>query len=108
MKKKIVFLLSENFPFLVVKFSVYLNRRVFVMRNTVAVYRSEIIRKTGSMKYDVEKSWCNIRKNISKCPLQNVLPSMLSVRCKYQSSPWSEHSQTINSKILNAKELSET
>ena len=24
--------LSENFPFLVVKFSVYLNRRVFVMR----------------------------------------------------------------------------
>ena len=26
--------LSENFQFLVVKFSVYLNRRVFVMANT--------------------------------------------------------------------------
>ena len=25
------FFLSENFPFLVVKFSIYLNRRVFVM-----------------------------------------------------------------------------
>ena len=26
-----IFFLSENFPFLVVKFSIYLNRRVFVM-----------------------------------------------------------------------------
>ena len=31
--KNIRFFLSENFPFLVVKFSVYLNRRVFVMEN---------------------------------------------------------------------------
>ena len=30
-KKKKTFFLSENFYFLVVKFSVYLNRRVFVM-----------------------------------------------------------------------------
>ena len=29
--KKSDFFLSENFPFLVVKFSIYLNRRVFVM-----------------------------------------------------------------------------
>ena len=27
------FFLSENFPFLVVKFSIYLNRRVFIMYN---------------------------------------------------------------------------
>ena len=30
--KNIRFFLSENFPFLVVKFSIYLNRHVFVMR----------------------------------------------------------------------------
>ena len=30
--KIIIFFLSENFPVLVVKFSIYLNRRVFVMR----------------------------------------------------------------------------
>ena len=29
--KNIGFFLSENYPFLVVKFSLYLNRRVFVM-----------------------------------------------------------------------------
>ena len=29
--KKISFFLSENFQFLEVKFSIYLNRRVFVM-----------------------------------------------------------------------------
>ena len=31
--KKILELLSENFQFLMMKFSVYLNRRVFVMRH---------------------------------------------------------------------------
>ena len=30
--KNIRIFLSENFPFLVVKFSIYLNRRVFVMK----------------------------------------------------------------------------
>ena len=30
--KNIRIFLSENFPFMVVKFSIYLNRRVFVMR----------------------------------------------------------------------------
>ena len=30
-KKYQIFFLSENFPFLVVKVSIYLNRRVFVM-----------------------------------------------------------------------------
>ena len=33
--KNIRFFLSENFHFLVVKFSVYLNRRVFVMNNII-------------------------------------------------------------------------
>ena len=32
--KKILEFLSENFQFFVVKFSVYLNRRVFVMKTT--------------------------------------------------------------------------
>ena len=34
------FFLSENFPFLVVKFSVYLNRRVFVMSFNIQNGRS--------------------------------------------------------------------
>ena len=33
--KKILEFLSENFQFLVVKFSVYLNRRVFVMQGAM-------------------------------------------------------------------------
>ena len=33
--------LSENFQFLVVKFSIYLNRRVFVMGNLLRVSRSD-------------------------------------------------------------------
>ena len=39
--KKLSEFLSENFHFLVVKFSVYLNRLVFVMKNVIfyAVYR---------------------------------------------------------------------
>ena len=32
--KNIGIFLSENFQFLVVKFSIYLNRRVFVMKTT--------------------------------------------------------------------------
>ena len=35
--KNIRFFLSENFQFLEVKFSIYLNRHVFVMRATSAV-----------------------------------------------------------------------
>ena len=34
--KNIRFFLSENFPFLVVKFSIYLNRCVFVMHLLLA------------------------------------------------------------------------
>ena len=41
MKKKIRFL-SEKFQFLVVKFSIYLNRRVFVMCNHL-VGRRELV-----------------------------------------------------------------
>ena len=37
--KNIRIFLSENFHFLVVKFSVYLNRRVFVMRKVVTIRR---------------------------------------------------------------------
>ena len=35
--KNIQIFLSENFPFLVVKFSIYLNRNVFVMDNYIIV-----------------------------------------------------------------------
>ena len=46
MKKKKIRFLSENFQFLVVKFSIYLNRRVFVMRPNYHSYpyksRSEL------------------------------------------------------------------
>ena len=51
MKKKNTNFLSENFPFLVVKFSMYLNRSVFVMQslNVLAVqilYGSDILNAT--------------------------------------------------------------
>ena len=40
--KKILEFLSENFQFLVVKFSVYVSRRVFVMRNGKRHFQSEV------------------------------------------------------------------
>ena len=36
--KNITFFLSENFQFLVIKLSVYLNRHVFAMRNKTVVF----------------------------------------------------------------------
>ena len=41
--KNIRFFLSENFPFLVIKFSIYLNRRVFVMKDTEVVKLVQIL-----------------------------------------------------------------
>ena len=40
--KKIRFFLSENFMFLEVKISIYLNRRVFVMTCTYAVFTQHV------------------------------------------------------------------
>ena len=40
--KNIKSFLSENFQFLVVKFSIYLNRRVFVMASQQAVTRPNL------------------------------------------------------------------
>ena len=37
--KKILEFLSENFKFLLVKFSIYLNRRVFVMKHLLKTIR---------------------------------------------------------------------
>ena len=51
--------LSENFPFLVVKFSIYLNRRVFAMYSTwlslvvFEVFNSNI-KVTETMKHHVD------------------------------------------------------
>ena len=44
--KNIIFFLSENFQFLEVKFSIYLNRRVFVMnkRNDPSAHLHGLIR----------------------------------------------------------------
>ena len=38
-------ILSENFPFLVVKFSVYLNRRVFVMKKQKKTKKKQELNK---------------------------------------------------------------
>ena len=46
MKKKIRFLLSEIFHCLVVKFSVYLNRHVFVMLSEILLMSSQLIIET--------------------------------------------------------------
>ena len=45
--------LSENFPFLVVKFSIYLNRRVFVMK----------IKQTFQNKHNKVSSACILQLN---------------------------------------------
>ena len=65
MKKKLDFL-SENFQFLVVKFSVYLNRRVFVMTvvyhclfRRVVVELNKMIIKNARMPY--ASSCCVVR-----------------------------------------------
>ena len=68
--------LSENFQLLVVKFSIYLNRRVFVMRSAQA---------------DLNLSWVHISDgtlshaakhilSLKKWDLLSVLPSILSVK----------------------------
>ena len=41
--------LSENFPFLVVKFSVYLNRRVFIMVFCCLTLHIPVCRISGSL-----------------------------------------------------------
>ena len=46
--------LSENFHFLVVKFSVYLNRHVFVM------FRKSGVRAMGVYRYSLAKLYCYI------------------------------------------------
>ena len=50
-KKKISEFLSENFQFLVVKFSIYLNRRVFVM----VVFISALKRAVSTHGYSVRR-----------------------------------------------------
>ena len=64
--KMSVFFLSENFPFLFVKFSMYLNRLVFVMECHNLIY---ISRKEA---YHISKQWelrsvCNICYLINGC-----------------------------------------
>ena len=54
--KNINFFLMENFQFLEVKFSIYLNRCVFVMFCYVGA--STIIVKIWSFAYDVEGRRC--------------------------------------------------
>ena len=54
MKNISFFFLSENFPFLVVKFSVYLNRRVFIMSYIFCHYYHET-----QMKAELEKKSSN-------------------------------------------------
>ena len=46
--EKYQFFLSENFPFLVVKFSIYLNRCIFVMYNEMT-----LLHKTKSLKHPI-------------------------------------------------------
>ena len=55
--KKYQHFLSESFLFLVIKFSIYLNRRVFVMHNALSSrgtkrrrYEEEIMTKEGDMR----------------------------------------------------------
>ena len=54
--KNIRVFLSENFQFLEVKFSIYLNRRVFVMYHTLApldVQLARFMRMTDYTRHDI-------------------------------------------------------
>ena len=50
MKKNQSFL-SENFQFLEVKFSIYLNRRVFVMNSNIVISYDTILTLQGDLMY---------------------------------------------------------
>ena len=80
MKKKIEFL-AENFQFLVVKFSVYLNRRVFVMyvlikMHTAWIHQNNLmsLRTIDYLYYLAEESFLLLAKNSSNIgnPRRNV------------------------------------
>ena len=58
-KKKKLEILSENFQFLVVKFSVYLNRRVFVMHDTQSIGLNDIIINPRSGPFSQPTLTCN-------------------------------------------------
>ena len=53
MKNIRVFFLSENFQFLEAKFSLYLNRRVFVMRDLAKAHISMQIHTTFKVRFDL-------------------------------------------------------
>ena len=56
--KNIRFFLSENFPVLGVKFSVYLNRRVFVMTLTIACLHIAILTESSVVFFIFFKKIC--------------------------------------------------
>ena len=78
--KHIRVFLSENFHFLVVIFSVYLNRRVFVMPKNKLWHFMRIV-SIGRQLQEITKPtlWKKNKKTISECRLVKLLSSILSV-----------------------------
>ena len=60
--KKYQNFLSENFYFLVVKFSVYLNRNVFIMYNRVVELVRFMLLIPASV---IKRLWCNYKFTLS-------------------------------------------
>ena len=83
--KKYQIFFSENFPFLVVKFSIYLNRRVFIMfsRQQIDVIFLILPRKQDLTFQEMSNPiflWGKNKNTISKCPLLKILPRVLRVK----------------------------
>ena len=66
-KKKIAEFLYENFRFLVVKFSIHLNKRVFVMVNTVELELFDSYNQTVHWSYLVIQRLALVLLNILRC-----------------------------------------
>ena len=91
--KNINVFLSENFPFLEAKFSIYLNRRVFVMIPMYAIYHGRIL---GMIKTCYLNVWyCLLRQS---CPTNKVIYDMhlhgtkhITKTCPYNFDPLKPH-----------------
>ena len=68
MKNIRIFLISEKFPFLVVKFSIYLNRHVFIIKLAFRLNKTH--------KRQREKC----QKSIVGISVRNILPQFLEYR----------------------------
>ena len=87
--------LSENFQFLVVKFSIYLNRRVFVMRKKIALLGSTFFPFSDDPFSEGARCAGKQTGSLKSCP-----PHVLKWRKLHQIYGFSVHLSTVDSRHL--------